>query len=44
MQSWFQYLKGGFARQLPHDKIGVQGQSRKLRSNLKNLLPFFKHH
>jgi ABC-type bacteriocin/lantibiotic exporter with double-glycine peptidase domain len=44
MLSWYQYLKGAFARKLPHDKIGTPNQSRKLRSNLKNLLPFFKRH
>src|SRR5512137_689732 len=44
MKSWFAYLKGALARRLPEDKINAAGRDRRLRANLKNLLPFAKRH
>ena len=44
MKSWFAYLKGAFARRLPDDKLAAGPKNDRLRSNLKNLVPFMKRH
>jgi ABC-type bacteriocin/lantibiotic exporter with double-glycine peptidase domain len=44
MKSWFAYLKGALSRRLPDDKLSAGQKTDRLRTNLKNLLPFFKRH
>jgi ABC-type multidrug transport system fused ATPase/permease subunit len=44
MNSWFAYLKGAWARQLPEDRIGGPKPSDRVRANLKNLIPIIKRH
>jgi ABC-type bacteriocin/lantibiotic exporter with double-glycine peptidase domain len=44
MKSWFAYLQGALSRRLPDDKLAAGPKKDRLRSNLKNLLPFAKHH
>lgn len=44
MKSWFAYLKGALSRRLPDDKLASGQKKDQLRANLKNLLPFAKHH
>lgn len=44
MKSWLAYLKGALGRRLPEDKLGGGQKKDRLRSNLKNLVPFMKHH
>jgi len=44
MTTWFSYLKQGFARKMPADRIaGGRGRGG-LKANLQNLLPHFKRH
>jgi ABC-type multidrug transport system fused ATPase/permease subunit len=44
MKSWFTYLKGALGRRLPDDKLAGGSKKDRLRSNLKNLVPFMKRH
>ena len=44
MKSWLNYLKQGLSRKPPEDRIAGEKGYTGLRSNLKNLLPFFKRH
>ncbi|MBU4267954.1 MAG: ABC transporter ATP-binding protein/permease [Acidobacteria bacterium] len=44
MKSWFAYLKGALSRRLPDDKLAAGPKKDRLRSNLRNLLPFVKRH
>ena len=44
MKTWFAYLKGALGRSLPDDKLATGQKKDRLRSNLKNLLPFMKRH
>jgi ABC-type multidrug transport system fused ATPase/permease subunit len=44
MKSWFTYLKGALGRRLPEDKLAAGSKKDRLRSNLKNLVPFMKRH
>ena len=44
MNSWFAYLKGALGRRLPDDKLASGPKKDRLRTNLKNLVPFMKHH
>ncbi len=44
MKSWFSYLKDSLAREQPADKLVAVQKKDRLRSNLKNLLPFIKRH
>ncbi len=44
MNTWFGYLKRGFARQLPKDRIAGQAGYAGARANLQNLRPFLARH
>jgi ABC-type multidrug transport system fused ATPase/permease subunit len=44
MNTWFEYLKRGFARQLPKDRIAGQAGYATARANLQNLRPFLARH
>jgi ABC-type multidrug transport system fused ATPase/permease subunit len=44
MKSWFTYLKGALGRRLPDDKLAAGPKKDRMRSNLKNLVPFMKRH
>ena len=44
MKSWFAYLKGALGRRMPEDKLAAGPKKDRLRSNLKNLVPFIKLH
>ena len=44
MKSWFSYLKDSLARKQPADKLAAVLKKDRVRSNLKNLLPFIKRH
>jgi ABC-type multidrug transport system fused ATPase/permease subunit len=44
MNSWFAYLKGALSRRLPEDKLAAGPKKNRLRANLKNLIPFIRHH
>ena len=42
--SWWTYLKSGFSRELPEDRIGGQASHRSLKTSLRNLHPFLGRH
>jgi ABC-type multidrug transport system fused ATPase/permease subunit len=44
MNTWLGYLKRGFARQLPKDRIAGQAGYAGARANLQNLRPFLARH
>jgi ABC-type multidrug transport system fused ATPase/permease subunit len=44
MKSWYAYLKGALSRRLPDDKLAAGQKTDRLQANLKNLIPFMKHH
>ena len=43
-QHWFDYLKAGFSRTLPKDKLATGKSNSDTRSNLRALLPYLVHH
>lgn len=43
-KSWFTYLKQGLSRKQPRDRIAGKKGYTDIKSNLKNLHPFFKRH
>ena len=44
MKTWFQYLKQGLSSTAPADPIASAGNSAGVKTNLKNLYPYFKRH
>lgn len=44
MNTWFDYLKRGLARQLPEDRIAGQTDYASARASLQNLCPFLARH
>ena len=44
MKSWISYLKDALRRKLPEDPISKKGEISSLKTNLKNLKPFFFKH
>lgn len=44
MNTWFDYLKQGFSRDIPQDRLSDPGRIASLRANLANLQPFVRRH
>jgi subfamily B ATP-binding cassette protein MsbA len=44
MDSWFTYLKQGFSRKLPKDRLASQEGYSGIKTNLRNLRPFVHRH
>src|SRR3989339_47646 len=44
MTSWFSYLKKGFAREMPHDKVAQKDTYKNSTGHLKKLIPFVLRH
>ena len=44
MKAWFRYLKQGLSSTTPEDPIASAGNSASIKTNLKNLYPYFKRH
>jgi len=44
MKIWFKYLKQGLSSTAPEDPIASAGNSGSVKTNLKNIYPYFKRH
>ena len=44
MRRWISFFKQGMSRELPKERMSGEKTYSKMRSNLKNLLPFLKRH
>ena len=44
IQNWFDYLKAGLSRTIPHDKLKTEMDGANTRSRLRNLQPYLARH